>query len=314
MNETFLQQIDDYVALRRGLGTRLVQQGPLLRDFGRFLDNAGHTGPITMELALHWAQAPRSKGPDQTARRLGAIRGFLRHRSAFDPATAVPAPDLLGSGIRRRPPHIYSDAEVKTLQQQCATLRPRQGLRPHTNRTLFGLLFASGLRISEAFHLDNVDVDLVEGVVTVRNGKFGKSRLVPLHPTAIPPLQHYVAHRDSVVPHADAFFRTERHVRLSHTEVRSAFDALRKRLGWTSQGRARRPRVHDARHTFAASCLVRWYREGVHPDCRIAHLATYLGHVEVRDTYWYLTAVPELAALASQRFEHFAASSQEVGR
>lgn len=314
MSQTFLQQVDEYVALRRRLGTRLVMQAALLRDFSRFLDGTGHVGPITAELALDWARAPRSKDPDQTARRLSVIRGFLRHRAGFDQATEIPPPDLLGSGIRRKPPHIYSEAEVKALLQQCAELRPRNGLRAHTYRTLFCLLFASGLRISEALHLDDVDVDLVEGVMTVRHGKFGKSRLVPLHATALVPLRRYVARRDATAPPSDAFFRTDRHTRLSYTEVRMTFGRMRSRLGWTSEGRARRPRVHDTRHTFAATCLLRWYREGVQLDHRIAHLATYLGHVEVRDTYWYLTAVPSLAALASRRFESFAKNDRRVDR
>ena len=311
MTATFLQQVEAYVALRRALGTSLVQQAALLRDFGRFLDRAlGRDGPITSELALRWAQAPRSKDPDQTARRLGAIRGFLRHRAGFDTGTEVPPPQLLGSGIRRRPPHIYAPDEIGALLKLCARLQPRCGLRPHTYRTLFCTLLATGLRVSEALHLDDADVDLEEGVLTVRHGKFGKSRLVPLHPTTIPPLRGYVAHRDATVPHADGFFRTERHARLSYSAVRFTFVELRRRLGWTAQGRCRLPRLHDARHTFAASCLLRWYRDGVPPDRRIAHLATYLGHVEVRDTYWYLSVLPELSAIAAERFERYAA--QEV--
>lgn len=312
MTATFVQHVEDYLALRRGLGCRLDGQGALLLDFGHFLDRMGSTGPITTELALRWAHAPRSKDPDQTARRLGAVRGFLHHRAGFDGATEVPPPQLLGCGIRRKPPHIYSQAEVGELLQACARLRPRHGLRPHTYRTLFCLLLASGLRISEALRLDDTDVDLEAGVLTVRDGKFGKTRLVPVHPTVVPPLRRYVLHRDRVVPRASAFFRAERQPRLAYGAVRCTFIELRRRLGWTAHGRSRRPRIHDFRHTLAVSCLVRWYREGIHPDRRIAHLATYLGHVEVRDTYWYLSAVPELAALATERFERFARTAQEI--
>jgi len=312
MTATFVHQVEDYIALRRGLGARLHSQGPLLLNFGRFLDRAGHAGPITTDIALRWAQAPRSQDPAHTARRLGVIRAFLRHRAGFDPATEVPPSALLGCGIRRKPPHIYSPAEVQALLAACAHLWPRQGLRPLTYRTLFALQFATGLRISESLGLDDADVDLAHGVLTVRHGKFSKSRLIPLHPTALDPLRRYVADRDRVAPGSTAFFRTEFHSRLSYTAVRMTFGVLRRRLGWTAQGRARRPRLHDARHTFAVSCLVRWYRYGVHPDTRIAHLATYLGHVEVRDTYWYLSAVPELSALASERFARFAEDAREL--
>jgi len=308
---TFVQQAEGYIALRRGLGARLRHQATLLLDFGRFLDAVGHMGPITTELALRWAQAPHSKDPAQTARRLGSIRAFLRHRAGFDPRTEVPDTKLLGDGIRRKPPHIYSSSEVQALLTACALLRPTRGLRPLTYRTLFALLFATGLRISEALALDDADIDLDEGVLIVRHGKYGKHRVVPLHPTAIEPMQRYVRDRDRIAPGAVAFFRTDIHARLSYTEVRMTFGRLRRLLQWTAEGRARRPRLHDARHTFAVRCLLRWYREGVHFDTRIAHLATYLGHVEVRDTYWYLSAVPELSALASERFARFSEQSTE---
>ena len=308
---SFVEQVEDYLAFRRKLGCRLVGQGVLLLDFGRFLDRARVSGPITAELALQWAQAPRSRDPDQTARRLGAVRGFLRHHAGFDGATEVPPPQLLGCSIRRRPPHIYSRSEVEDLLRACSLLRPRGGLRPHMYRTLFSLLLASGLRISEALQLDDSDVDLVAGVLTVREGKFGKARLVPVHPTVVPPLRRYVQHRDHVMPRGSAFFRGDRQPRLSYFHVRAAFISLRRRLRWTANGRSRRPRIHDCRHTFAVSCLLRWYREGIHPERRIAHLATYLGHVDVRDTYWYLAAVPELTAIASERFACFATGAQE---
>jgi integrase len=306
MSESYIAQVEEYLALRRGLGWRLVGQGALLLDLGRFLEGIAHRGPLTQEVALRWAQAPRSKDPDQTARRLGAIRGFLRHRAGFDPRNEVPATQLLGCGIRRKPPHVYTDAEVDALLDATSKLRPQRGLRSHTYTVLFSLLLSTGLRISEALHLEDRDVDLEEGVLTVRDGKFGRSRLVPLHPTALSPLRSYVALRNRLTPvSATSFFRTQGHSSLGYDAVRCTFVRLRKRLGWTDVGRARRPRIQDMRHTFAARCLVRWYRVGTDVDRKIAHLATYLGHVEIRDTYWYLSAVPELAALAATRFEDF---------
>jgi integrase len=309
--KTFSARVEDYLSLRRSLGCRLIGQAVLLRDFGRFLDRAMDGGTITTEVVIRWAQAPQSKDPDQTARRLGAVRGFLRYQAGFDGVTEVPPPGLLGCGIRRKPPHIYSCDEVQDLLRACGRLEPRGGLRPHTCRTLFSLLLATGLRISEALHLEDSDVDLEAGVLTVRDGKFGKTRLVPIHPTASPPLRRYVRHRDRVMPRGSAFFRWEGQPRLAYFHVRTAFIKLRRRLGWTPDGRSRQPRIHDLRHTMAVSCLVRWYKEGISPDRRIAHLATYLGHVEVRDTYWYMSAVPELASIASERFARFATGAPE---
>ena len=312
MSSSFEDQVKDYLVLRRGLGCRLEIQGKILLDFGRFLDRLGHRGPITTEVALQWAEAPQSKDPNRNAQRLGTIRGFLRHRAGFDPATEVQPTKLLGCGIRRKPPHIYSTNEEQALLRACRLLRPREGLRPHTFEVLFSLLVSTGLRISEALHLEDRDVDLDNAVLTVRDGKFGKSRLVPLHPTAVPPLGRYLHHRNEVATGSSSFFRTEYHTSLPYSAVRTAFDWLRERLGWTGEGRSRRPRIMDMRHTFAVRCLLNWYREGINADRRIGHLATYLGHTEVRDTYWYLSAVPELSGLALKRFERFAQQGREV--
>jgi integrase len=312
MSTTFENQVLNYIALRRGLGCRLDGQGRILLDFGRFLDRTKHQGPITTEVALLWAEAPQSKDPARTAQRLGTIRGFLHHRAGFDPATEVPPTQLLGCGISRKPPHIYTQSEVDALLRACRKLRPVEGLRPHTFEVLFSLLLSTGLRISEALNLEDRDVNLEAEVITVRDGKFGKSRLVPLHATTVRPLGRYVSHRDQMASDSPSFFRTEHHATIPYSAVRTAFDKLRARLEWTAAGRARRPRIQDMRHTFAVGCLVRWYREGIHPDRKIAHLATYLGHTEVRDTYWYLSAVPELSALAVERFESFVKQGRQV--
>jgi len=177
MSTTFEDQVQDYITLRRGLGCRLDGQGKLLLDFGRFLDEIAHQGPITNEVALQWAGAHQSKNPDRTAQRLGIIRGFLRHRAGFEPATEIPPVQMLGCGIRRKPPHIYTQTEVDALLRACRELHPCNELRPHTFETLFSLLLSTGLRISEALHLEDRDVDLEAAVLTVRDGTpFGTRR------------------------------------------------------------------------------------------------------------------------------------------
>lgn len=300
--------VDEYLALRRGLGFDLETPRWLLLDFVRYADRIGHRGPVTIDLAVQWALSSRSSDSAQAVRRLSAVRQFARHLAVFDPATEIPPVGLLGRVPRRKQPHLYSDAEIAALLRQATLLWPRNGLRPRTYVAFFSLLVTTGLRLSEACRLTTGDVDLVDGILTVRESKFRRSRLVPLHPTATQALTRYAGHRNACrgAPRSRYFFRTERAPALTRAAVEKTFSRLRDRLGWTAQGRARRPRIHDLRHTFAVRRLLRWYEDGADVDRMILALATYLGHAKATDTYWYLSAVPELMALGSQRFERFA--------
>jgi integrase/recombinase XerD len=301
--------VADYIAVRRRLGYRSPSQERALRAFARHLDQHGHDGPIPLEASLDWATSTASTDPRNPARRLAAVRGFLRHLSAADGDTEVPPPGLLGPIGHRTPPHVYSDREISQLLQAATGLTPAGGLRPHCYATLFGLIACTGLRISEALALTYGDVDLADGVLTVRAGKRGRTRLVPLHPSALAPLRDYVADRSRRFDRPDddaVFFRTDRSDRISYTAVNHAFRLLRRQLGWTAAGRTRSPRVHDLRHAMVVRRIQAWHADGVDVDAMIPALATYLGHVEVRDVYWYLSAVPELMSIVADRFEHFA--------
>ena len=310
---SFLDQVEEYLVFRRGLGFDLETPEWLLRNFARYADRVGHNGPITIKLAVQWALCTRSTDPAQPVRRLSVLRSFARHRAVFEPATEVPPVGFLGHVPRRKQPHIYSDAEIAALLRQASQLWPRNGLRPVTYVTFFSLLVSTGLRLSEACRLTPSDVDLTNGVLTVQEGKFRKSRLVPLHPSATQALTSYAVHRDACLdtPRSGHFFRTDRAPALTRAAVQGTFAQLRLRLGWTADGRARRPRIHDLRHTFAVRRLLRWYEEDADVDRKILALATYLGHAKVTDTYWYVSAVPELMALSSERFESFARREQE---
>ena len=307
--------VTDYLTLRRGLGFDLVVQGQLLLSFARYAQASGHVGPITIDLAMRWAESSGS-GPDQAARRLAVIRQFARHRVAFDPATEIPSADLFRRPRRWKPPHVYSDGETSDLLRAAAALPPPGGLRPHTYVALFSLLVSTGLRVSEARRLTCQDVDLKEGVLVVRETKFRKSRLVPVHVTTTSALSRYTAFRDGCprAPRSEYFFRTEHAGALKKRTVEGMFSRLSARMGWTANGRARRPRIHDLRHTMVVRRLLRWYAEGADIDRKMLTLATYLGHANVRNTYWYLSAVPELLAVASRRFESFSRSEEEVVR
>jgi integrase len=313
MTGSFAVLAEDYIAMRRGLGYRLRGQATYLRNFAGVLDRGGHHGPVPLALSVDWAASTSSTDPCNRARRLAVVRGFLRHLAALDGATEVPPPGLLGPTHQRKPPHVYTDDEIASLLQAAAALTPPGGLRPHCYVTLFGLLACTGLRICEALALSRDDVDLVGGVLTVRAGKGGRTRLVPLHPSALEPLRDYAARRDQcggVPSGSDAFFRTDHSDRLSYAAVGSTFRRLRRRLGWTAEGRTRTPRIHDLRHRMVVRRLQLWHAQGADVDRGIAVLATYLGHVVVSDVYWYLTAVPELMTIVADRFEVFAHGPQ----
>ena len=302
----------EYIELRRQLGYRSPSQEKAVRALARYLDEAGIGRPVPLEASLDWAASTSSADPRNPARRIAAVRGFLRHLAAADGATGVPAPGLLGPATHRTPPHVYSGAEIAGLLHAAAALAPAGGLRPRCYVTLLGLIACTGLRIGEALSLACGDVDLDEGVLTVRAGKRGRTRLVPLHPSALAPLRDYADRRERRFgqPGAGAaFFRTDVSEKVSYRAANSTFTKLRAQLGWTADGRARAPRVHDLRHTMVVRRIQAWHAQGADVDARIAALATYLGHQEMRDLYWYLSAVPELMSIIAGRFEDFAGPS-----
>lgn len=305
MNTAMMITVEEYLSARRQLGFELHIEGAELRRFARYADSIGHEGPITTALAVEWAQLPIHADPLYKARRLDIVRRFAQFRLMFDSETEVPPPGILGPSYRRPAPHIYTSEEVRTLLSAAARLGPPGGLRPHTYKTLFGLLACTGLRVSEALHLTRPDVDLDAGLLMVTRTKFRKSRLVPLHASAAEALRAYAAHRDEYLPSSAAtdFFLTERGTGLKYHKTFITFLHLRNALGWTGGAYGRPPRIHDLRHTFAVRTLQRWYEEGAPIGNKITALSTYLGHVKVTDTYWYLSAAPELLAAAGARFE-----------
>jgi integrase len=232
---------------------------------------------------------------------------FAKHRAVEDPRTEVPPPGLLGRTYRRAQPHIYSAEELASLLEAASKLRRR--MRPHTCVALFGLLAATGMRVGEALRLGREHVDLDAGVIEVVKSKSGKSRLVPLHGSTVEALHRYVLERERVhpVPKSTAFFLTDRGTALTYQRVTVTFRELRRQLNWRGAPGREPPRVQDLRHTFAVRALLRWYRGGADVDAKITALATYLGHVNVTCTYWYLTAIPELMAFTGRRFERYAA-------
>jgi len=298
------QAIEDYLSVRRALGFKLHGAGYALRSFAGFLKEQGAT-LITTDLALRWACQPPDAKPATRAGRLSIIRGFARYHSATDPRTEVPPQYLLPYRSSRRIPYIFSETNIEHLISAARQLPSSRGLRPLTYATLFGLVAVTGMRISEPLGLDDNDVDLTEGVLTIRYTKFRKSRLVPIHTSTARVLQHYRTRRNRTFPHLQAprFFISDRGTPPAYRTVHATFTALLHRIDLDEPNTSRKPSPHDLRHRFAVRTLLRWYRDGLDVECHLPELSTYLGHAHINDTYWYLSATPELLRLAAERLD-----------
>jgi len=300
--------LDEYLAARRALGHKLRLAGRLLQRFVAFAESSGATC-ITTEIALAWAMQPAKAQPAQWANRLAMVRRFARYCSAIDPRTIVPPTDLLPHRYRRpSSPYIYRDEEIIRLIDAAKRLPSTISLRPQTYAALFGLYAATGMRCNEPLRLDRGDADLVNGVLTVRDTKFGKSRYVPLHPSTQHALQAYAACRNHLCPNpvSPSFFLSERGTRLTEWAVRWTFVKLSREIGLRGADDSHGPRLHDLRHRLAIVTLLRWYHDGVDVERHLPELSTYLGHAHITDTYWYLTATPELLHSALLRVEQSA--------
>jgi integrase/recombinase XerD len=304
---TMREALDEYLALRRGLGYKMHDAGLVLPRFVIFLEErqANH---ITARLALEWTQQATTVQPAERARRLCFVRGFARYRSAVDPRTEIPPIELLPYRSTRAKPYLYTEQEVQRLLDAALKLPtrwPSTPLRPWVFHCLFGLLSVTGLRISEALDLKLCDVDLDQGVLTIRAAKLGRSRLVPLHPSTCAVLADYLRRRERFIGKRGSghVFVSNRGTRLDIGRVHRAFYALSRQTGLRAAGASKGPRLHDFRHRLAVQVLTRWYESGEDPARCLPVLSTYLGHVYVAGTYWYLSSWPELMAQAMARLE-----------
>jgi integrase len=290
--------VQDYLRLRRALGFKLERAGHLLPQLVAYLEAAG-VATVTSELAIAWARLPGHTQPNHWAQRLAIARGFARYLRALDPATEVPPAGVFPTRRHRPTPFLWSQRDICRLLESTRALRP--ALRAATYQALFGLLATCGMRVGEAVGLDRDDVDLRAGVITIRHAKFDRTRLVPLHPTVTEALSRYATERDRLCPRprARAFFVSSAGTRLDRSSVGKTLRQITTSLGMRTE--FVHPRAHDLRHSFAVDTLIRWQRCGLSVDEHIATLSTYLGHVSPADTYWYLSASPELMGLAAQR-------------
>jgi integrase/recombinase XerD len=299
--------VNDYLALRRQLGVTLHETGRVLSAFAAYAEQEGAES-VTTALVLRWASHLTNVAPATINGRFQMIRCFAQWRQLTDPRTEVPRADLLPGRYRRRPPRLYREEDIPRLLAAARNLPSPKGLRGRTYATLFGLLVVTGLRSSEVVALDNADLDRREATLLIRRTKFGKSRCVPLHTSTMAALTAYQAVRDRVLRHrrTDALFVSELGIRITQGAAEYTFARVSAQIGLRPPFRAHRlgrgfPRLHDLRHRFAIRTLVDGYRAGGPVDPLLPVLATYLGHVHVHDTYWYLEAVPELLQLATER-------------
>ncbi len=297
----FRTALTEYLALRRALGFKLQTAEITLRQCVHCAEREGALW-ITTDLALRWATQPQGVQPAHWATRLGMVRGFAQYCRALDARTEVPPHGLLPYRYRRQPPYIYREQEIAHLLTAARQLPSATGLRPSTYTTLLGLLAVTGMRLSEALHLDRPDVEVTHGSLTIRQTKFGKTRCIPLHPSTREVLHQYARFRDQLWPRPSTlrFFLSERGTPLTVWSVQRTFVQLSRQIGLRDATARSGPRLHDLRHSFAVRTLLHWYRTGADVERRMPTLSAYLGHAHVNDTFWYLSATPELFHAVTQ--------------
>jgi integrase/recombinase XerD len=302
---TLAEELDRYLSIRRSLGFDLSTSARVLRRFVAFAE-AQNVCYVTADLFLAWQAEFGEASQDTWHARLGIVRQFALWLSGIDPRNEVPPKALIPGRYRRKRPYIYSDDEIARIMVEAARLPSTNGIRALTFTTLFGLIAVTGLRVSEAVSLDNGDVDVECGVLTIRRGKSGKERIVPLSRSATDQLAAYARERDRLLGRTPTpFFVSDVGNRPDDCSARYNFATVCQRIGLRSPQKFNRhgrgPRIHDLRHTFAARTMVEWYRSGKDPEREMIKLSTYLGHGKPEHTYWYIEAVPELLELASNR-------------
>jgi integrase/recombinase XerD len=299
---TMRQAAEDYLALRRAIGFKLEHPGRLVLQFAEHLDRLG-TDKVTIDLAVGWARQPAHADPRWWAYRLSAVRGFTAYLHPRMPGIEIPPTDLMPSRTYRATPYLYSTKDIEALMTAARGLR--SPMVAATYETLIGLMAVTGMRVGEAINLDRTDVDLTAAMLVIGNGKFGKSRHVPLHPSTAAALREYARHRGRLLPLPTAtnFFLSTAGTRLSVCRVESTFRDLVRHAGLQPRSARCRPRLHHLRHSFAVNTVLDWYRRGADVQAKMPLLSTFLGHVDPSATYWYLSGAPELMTLACARLE-----------
>lgn len=297
------RQIEEYITYKRSLGYVIKTESQELRRFAKYTREIGYDGPVTSELAVQWASLGNNFTRKYMARRLEVLHTFVVYISAFDVEAQIPQNGIFGKSHMRTNPYIYTDDEVLALMSRAASLYSPDGIRADTVSSAIGLMYATGIRVSELTSLKITDVRLKKGHIFINSSKFKKDRIVPLHPTVIVKLSEYwslIESRIGARNDDDYFYVTSYGRRFNSRAFEYAFKLIRPLVfGETTK----RPRLYDLRHTFACNTIKRWYETGEDVNRKLYLLSTYMGHVKPEDTYWYLSATPELLGIAARKFE-----------
>jgi integrase len=304
--------LGQYLAFRRKRGFALDMAARMLESFVIFVERKGDD-IVTRELFTRWnGMHPASHTTME--RRAIAVRTFAKWLRNFDLRHEVPPPYRGLLGKNRPKPHIYTDGEVAALLDVSAKLESVRRIRALTYPVLWALLYVTGVRIGEALAINVAQVDLDTGTILIPARKGSYDRLVPLHATTVEALKAFLRRRNRLLGFKpECLFTDERRERLRYPAVGVTFAEVGKLAGLRPPGRkmGEGPTIHGLRHTFAVNTLKRWYREGEDVKQHILTLVDALGHSSLRDTYWYLEAVPELLHLASRRMESYLAEGGE---
>jgi integrase len=316
-NNLITQQVEEYIAFKQALGFKLTVESAELRRFALFTVNQNHQGPLTIDLALNWVSMKPHYSRYYKARRLETVRLFAKYLLATGYAAEMPPTGIYGKCHGKTTPYIYTADEIVRLIANAKLLLPANGLRAKTMATLIGLLWSTGIRISEACSLEKADLDYHKSTLHIKATKFNKERIIPIHESVIAALKEYAVFRDGCYPNSitPAFFLSTGGKQLKLRNAEYAFTLIRScllpsgKLKWDR----RPPRLYDLRHSFACHTIIRWSKEGVDVNQRLLLLSTYLGHVKPSDTYWYLTGTPELLSLSVKRFEELSINCSPGG-
>lgn len=298
----FADHLAGYVRLRRRLGFRFSRQEEVLRRFDRFVHSRSYRGLLTEDLARGFALSVQDTATNEPTRRYMAVRGFSEYLATFEPRTPRLDPKAVYRRQLRRPPYVFTDGELLRLLHCASRYSRHHRVLSLAVHAMVGLAASSGLRLREVLGLDLQDVDLDKGVLVVRQSKFHKDRLVPVHATTLDVLRAYAAVRADIRCRSDeaAFFLSTRGRRFKQSNVDVIFHRLVRRID-LHPPKGAPPTFYSLRHTFAVRRLIAWHQSGANVQALLPALATYMGHVEYTSTAYYLTGTPELMAAAGDR-------------
>lgn len=303
-------QVEAYIAYKNGLGVPLVSEGSAMRQFARYADSVGHEDPINAEIAVEWARSGANHAEGYEIKRYEMARRVHEYACALAGVPATLPPGLIGKSCNRITPYIFTDEEISLIM--CAASRmyvQQDAMKPLVYAAVIGLLRATGMRPNEALSLDDSDFDPDAGTFLVRKGKNNRERLVPVEDSTVDAIMRYRERRDGLRDGSECrrlfVVNGDKPVHLGNLE--HSFCEIRCVLLNRGEIWERRPpRIYDMRHTFAVSKILSWHESGENVSAMLPVLATYMGHRNISETYWYLTGTPELLQVACDAFEQVA--------